>query len=203
MSYVNFKPTRADLFTPFEIIFWTVFLGIPTGLAIGGSLTKQDPPVPAVGWIILWAAVSGMYFVAVMFFIRRWKCLNNLRFRLEPSGLTVGWADDKYCVSAEAVEAEVNDLLAKMTPTYPDAAKALRGCVAWFQEPSWVQDGGVGYMVRRVAGVQDGQLILVGWREDLKTSALKHELAHRVLQVCAGDPVESVAHEMMTKMGLL
>jgi len=202
MTIVPIKPTAAILFSRFEILFWGFFLGIPTALGIGAHLTPQDPPVPFVGWAILWAAIGGMYFVATMFFIRRWKQLGMLHFRLDPIGLVVGWAEDKYCVSGEMVEREVNDLLALMRSAYPDAEKSLRGCVVMMTEPKFICWPGPGFVARKVAGVQDGQLLYVGWREDLKTSALQHELAHRVLQVYAGDPAEEAAHELMAKMGI-
>jgi len=202
MSVVAFKPTAKDLFTRFEVLFWSLFLGIPTALGVGAHLTPQDPPVPFVGWAILWAAIGGMWGVAVLFFIRRWKQLNLYRFRIDPVGLMVGWKEDKHCVSGEMVERELTAVLARLTPTYPEAAKALRGCVVVMTEPTFMCWPGPGFVARKVAGVQDGQLMFVGWHEDLKSSALQHELAHRVLQVYAGDPVESVAHEMMTKLGI-
>ena len=202
MTFTALKPKAADLFTRFEVIFWSLFLGIPTALGIGAHLTPQDPPVPFVGWAILWAAIGGMWFVAVLFFLRRWKQLKMLRFRLDSIGLVVGWAEDKYCVSGEMVSREVEDLLALMRSAYPDAEKALRGCVVMMLEPKFICWPGPGFVARQVAGVQDGQLIYVGWREDLRSSALGHELAHRVLQVYAGDPAETVAHEMMTKLGI-
>jgi hypothetical protein len=87
--------------------------------------------------------------------------------------------------------------------TYAGANDALRGCMVWFREESWLMDTGPGTIARKVAGVQDGQLIYVGWRVDLSTSALKHELAHRILQVCAGDPPEALAHETMRRLGVL
>jgi hypothetical protein len=155
-----------------------------------------------VGWAILWAAIGGMYLVAVLFFVRRWRQLKLLRFRLDPIGLVVGWKEDKYCVSGEMVQREVEDLLALMRTVYPDAAKALHGCVVLMMEPKFICWPGPGFVARQVAGVQDGQLFYVGWQEDLKSSALQHELAHRVLQVYAGDPIESVAHTMMMGMGI-
>jgi len=202
MTIVTFKPTAADLFTRFEIIFWGVFLGIPTALGIGAHLTPQDPPIPFVGWAILWAAIGGMYLVAVLFFVRRWKQLKTFRFRLDPIGLMVAWAEDKYCVSGEMVQREVDNAVLLLRLAYPNAAQALRGCVVVMMEPKFFCWPGPGFVARKVTGVQDGQLLYVGWREDLSTSALKHELAHRVLQVFGGDPEESAAHELMAKLGI-
>ena len=202
MSVTTLKATAAQLFTRFEIIFWSIFLGIPTALGVGAHLTPQDPPVPFYGWAILWAAIGGMWGIAVLFFVRRWKQLNLLKWRLDPYGLVIGWKEDKYVVSPEMVEREVVAVLAKLTPTYPDAAKAWMGCIVMFVEPKFICWPGPGFVARKVAGVQDGQLITVGWHADLASSALQHELAHRVLQVYGGDPLESIAHDMMGKLGI-
>lgn len=196
------SPVTQRVFTPFEVIYWSLFCGIPTCLAIGGHLTKQDPPVPLVGWIILWVAVLGMWVIAGLFMARRWKWIHWLRYTLNPVGCVVGWAEDKYCVSVEAVEEQIVEVLAKMIPRYAGAEAALKGCVLFFQEPTWVQDLGPGFVARKVAGVQDGTLLYIGWRENLSESALKHELAHRVLQVCANDPDETTAHKLMAEMGI-
>jgi hypothetical protein len=173
-----------------------------TALAVGACVTKQDPPVPVVAWIILWAAVASFWVITALYFRWRWDHIKNLRFVLDPPGLVVGWDQDQYRVSAEAVQAEYDDLIAKVSGEFPQAASALRGCVVLFREPAWLQDVGPGIVARKVAGVQDGLLLIVGWRADLKASALKHEMAHRVLQVYGGDPVESIAHERMAKLGL-
>jgi hypothetical protein len=195
------KPVNAKLFTLSNVLIWGGLDLVVTALGVGASLTEQDPPVPLVGWIILWATIAGFWGITALYFRWRWVHIKNLRFVLDPPGSVVGWADDQYCVFAEQVQAECDDLITKMSGAYPKAADALRGCVVWFREPTFIQ-AVPGFAVRKVAGVQDGMFILVGWREDLKTSALKHELAHRVLQVYAGDPVESTAHEMLAKLGL-
>ena len=200
---MNVTTYHGRVFTPFEILYWGGFLGVPTLLSIGAILTKQDPKLPVVAWVILAAAVLGMYAVAAGFLYRRWTWQKNLRFLLSPPGLVIGWAEDVYCVSGEAVELVVNDCILRMQPEFPDAAKALNGCVVWFREETWMQDVPLGVVSRKVAGVQDGQLLIVGWREDLKTSALMHELAHRVLQVYGGDPPEVLAHHTMSRLGVL
>lgn len=201
VTTTTLNPKFTDLFTRFEIIFWSLFLGIPTALAVGAHFTPQDPPVPFVGWAILWAAVLGMWGGCVLFFLKRWQHLKNLRFRIDLIGLTVGWSDSRWAVKEEAVKEAVADLLAKMQPTYPNAAKALAGCVLFFREPTWVQQT-PGFVARKVAGLQDGMLLVVGWNENLKATATEHEMAHRVLQVFGGDPGEAIAHDMMRKLGV-
>lgn len=196
------KPVQAKLFTPFDVLFWGGLDLTVTGLAVGACFTKQDPPVPFVGWAILWVTIAMFWVITALYFRWRWVHIKNLRFVLDPPGLVVGWDNDSYCVSGESVQAEYDELLRKMTPKYPDAAKALAGCVVWFREPTWIQDAQPGFIARKVAGVQDGFLLIVGWRANLKESALQHEMAHRVLQVYAGDPVESVAHQLMASLGL-
>lgn len=202
MGAIVTKPVNAKLFTLFDVLFWGGLDFTVTGLAIGACLTKQDPPVPPVGWIILWATIAAFWGITALYF--RWRSIHikNLRFVLDPPGLVVGWDNDRYCVSGESVQAEYDDLIVKMAAVYPKAADALRGCVVWFREPTWVQGASAGFLARKVAGVQDGQFLVVGWHADLKSSALEHEMAHRVLQVCAGDPVESVAHAMLSKLGI-
>ena len=191
------------VFTPFEILFWSLFLGIPTALSVGAIFTKQDPPIPVVAWVILGLAVAGMWAGAGIFLYRKWSWQKLIRFLLVPPGLAVGWAEDQYCVSSEAVQEELRGLVAKMSPEYPRAADALQGCVVFFREPAWLLHQPGSYLTRKVAGVQDGQLITVGWHEDLSKSALGHELAHRILQVYGGDPPEVIAHHLMARLGVL
>lgn len=195
-------PVSHRVFTPFDVLFWGGLCVAPTLLALGAHLTKQDPPIPIAGWIALWAAVAGFWFVAVMFFRWKWRMAKNYRFVVTPPGVIVGWDNDQYCVSPEMVERELNAMAAKMAPSFPKALDALRGCVIWFREPTWLQDAKPGFVMRKVSGVQDGFLLVVGWQPDLAQSALQHECAHRVLQVFGGDPVESEAHERMARMGL-
>lgn len=199
---MSVMPVGVKLFTPFDVLFWGGLDLTMTALAIGACVTKQEPPVPVVAWIILWVAVSSFWIITALYFRWRWDHIKNLRFVLDPPGLVIGWTEDRFSVSADAVQAEFDDLIAKVSGAYPQAEAALRGCVVMFREPDWLQDAGPGLVARKVAGVQDGQFLLVGWRADLKASALKHEMAHRVLQVYGGDPVESIAHEQMAKLGL-
>lgn len=200
MNVVTYK---GKVFTTIELT-WVPILGIPTALGIAGALTKQDPPVPFVGWAILAAAILGMYLVAGLYFLRKARMQKYLRFMLTPPGLVVGWAEDKYVVSGEAVEKEVRECITKMRHLFPSCENALRGCVVFFTTPVFIQPPDrPGMLARRVAGVQDGQLLTIGWREDLSTSALKHELAHRILQVYDGDPPEMLAHSKMSDLGVL
>ena len=191
------------VFTPLEICFWTVFLGIPTGLGIGALFTKQNPPIPVIGWTILAIAILGMYSIATDYLLHKWRWQKNLRILLVPPQLVVGWKDERYCVSGEAVNAVITDCVSKMQGEFPDAVKALEGCVVWFREPTWIQQGAPGFIARQVAGVQDGQLLIIGWNVDLQKTALKHELAHRILQVYDGDPPENVAHQIMIRLGVI
>lgn len=194
------KPAGSKLFTLIDVLVWGGLNLSVTGLAIGASLTKQDPPVAPIGWCVLWATVLLFWIVAALYFRQRWIHLKKLHFVIDPPGLAVGWEEDQYRVSDQQVQAVYDDLIAKMAPTYPQAAAALRGCVVMFCEPVWIQDTRPGFLPRKVAGVQDGMLLLIGWRADLQSSALRHEMAHRVLQMCAGDPSEAAAHEVMLKL---
>lgn len=194
---------QVKLFTPLDVAFWGGLCVLLTALAVGAMLTPQDHVVPPIGWIILWSAIGGVWLVSIGYFVWRWSWIRNLRFVLEPPGFVVGWSDSRYAVAPEEVQALYEDLIARLRPEFPLAEAALRGCIVWFREPSWLQDQRPGALQRRVAGVQDGQYIMVGWTANLKDGALRHELAHRVLQIFAGDPVESVAHARMSRMGVL
>jgi hypothetical protein len=104
-------------------------------------------------------------------------------------------------VPSEKLEPVVDAMLIKLAPKYPTAPLALKGCLVAFREPKWIQYI-PGVVSRKVAGVQDGAYLEVGWNEDLSKTALVHELVHRVFQVYAGDPDEALAHTMMQELGL-
>lgn len=183
---------------------WLPVLLLPLGLGIVAAMTKQDPPVAPVGWVILFTAILGLWAIAGLYFLRKRRQQKGLRLLLQPPGLVVGWGDERYAVNGEEVNAVVADCVLKMSPEFPRAENALAGCVVWFQEPTWVQQPSApGYLARRVAGVQDGELLLVGWNENVNKTALKHEIAHRILQVYAGDPPEVLAHLTMERLGVL
>lgn len=197
------SPISVKLFTITDVLVWGGLDLLVTGLAVGAALTKQDLPVAFAGWAILWAVVACFWGISFLFFHRRWVFIKHLHFVLDPPGLTVGWDVDSHCVSIEAVQAEYNDLLAKMSGEFPRAGDALRGCLIWFREQTWVQDDPASFIHRKIAGeTKDGQLIVVGWRVDLTKSALKHEMAHRVLQAFGGNPSEATAHETMARLGV-
>jgi hypothetical protein len=192
---------KGRVFTLTESLFWIAFLCFPTGLGLGALFTKQDPPVPFIGWAIIGIVILCLYGGAGAFLYLKWKRQKNLRLYISPPGLAVGWDNDRYCVSGEAVSLVLANCLIKMREAYPCAEEALRGCIIWFREPVWAQQT-PSLLARKVAGVQDGQLIVVGWREDLTKTALEHELAHRIIQVCGGDPPEDIAHAKMSNVGI-
>ena len=196
------SPVKIRVFSLDDVLKWGGLSFVVTLLAIGGSLTKQDPPVPPVGWIILWTTVATFWGITALFFRWKWKMVKNYRFVITPPGVFIGWEDDRYCVSPEMVERELAVMAQKMSLEFPKALDALRGCVIFFRETGWMQDQKPGLVARKVSGVQDDFLIIVGWQPDLSRSALAHECAHRVLQVFAGDPVESVQHERLARLGL-
>jgi hypothetical protein len=200
---MNIVTYKGRVFTLIELT-WLPILVPCLGLGIAAAFTPQDPPVPFVGWAILVAAILGMHLIALLYFVRKAEMQKRLRFMLTPPGLVVGWKEDKYCVSGEAVAKEVLECVTKMRVKFSNAENALRGCIVFFTDPVFIQPPArPGMVARRVAGVQDGQLLIIGWREDLSTSALKHELAHRILQVYDGDPPEVVAHAKMADLGVL
>jgi hypothetical protein len=198
MSVYTYK---GKVFTAIELT-WLPILLPPVVLGIAAVFTEQDPPVSIFGWTLFFAVILGMWAIVGLYFLKKAKQQKNLRILIQPPGLVVGWDDDRYCVNGEAVNAVIVDCVIKMREAFPYAENALRGCVIWFREPTWIQ-GAPGYLARRVAGVQDGQLLVVGWHEDLTKTALMHELAHRILQVYDGDPPEPVAHQKMANLGVL
>ncbi len=194
------KVPALSLFSVFDVIIWGLTVAIPQGFAIAATFTKQDPPVPVAAWIILWSAVLGLWLLAGIYFVMRFHFVRSVRAIVDP-GIFIAW-DKGYEVDLGSVQKEINSLLARMAYEFPDASKALMNCYVRFREPEWLQDVGPGFVARKVAGVQDGMLIEVGWRPHVSDTALQHELAHRVLQVLGGDPVESIAHARMESWGL-
>jgi hypothetical protein len=196
-------PYKGKIFTAIELT-WIPILAAPTALGAIAAVTNQNAQIPPVGWIILLTAVLGMWLIAGLYFIRKAGYQKNLRFFINPPGLVVGWADEQYRVDGEDVRATIANCVLKLREEYPRAEEALRGCVVWFREPTWVQPpSGLGVLAHRVAGVQDGQLLVVGWNADLTKSALMHELAHRVLQAQDGDLPDVLSHAKMEQLGVL
>lgn len=191
---------KVKFITATDAIFWSIFCFVPLGLGIGVHLTKQDFEHPLAAWIILWSVIAGMWAVAISYFVRRWNMLKKLRF-VSKDGIIIGWTYMKYAVFRDEVESEVAAVIRKMSK-YGDVTKALKGCVVMFVEPEFWCWPDIGFVARKVAGMQDGALIYVGWRQTLSISALQHELAHRILQVFAGDPPEKEAHAIMSELGI-
>lgn len=135
--------------------------------------------------------------ILIILTARRTYLRSQARLKFESSHqLRVGWTQRKYAVRIEEVDALIEDLIDRVDHAYPLARQALVGCTIVFREPTWVQ----WRRFRRVEGEQDGMFLTVGWKSELDNSALQHELAHRILQVCAGDPSEDVAHEMLVHL---
>lgn len=161
------------------------------------------------GHIILWAVVVASFTLPLVFFLMRKRALDKFHY-VTAHGIVVGWTAPEYAVRPEVIEQITATLLQKLDKhkMYSYAGKALAGCVVLFREPVFyneaVYDRSLGrWMTQKVTGLQDGLVLYVGWREDITTSALEHELCHRVLQVYAGDPPQDVAHKMMADLGVL
>lgn len=196
------KPNWRTLFGLTDTLFWGAFCLLPVGAAIGALLTPQDPPVPIVAWMILFVTIVAMHFIAWIYFRRKWKSLLSQHFWVTPPGLVIGW-DEGFDVDPAAVEREVVEVIKRMSQKYVGAEGALRGCLVHFTNPERLRDIAPGFVARKLAGAQQGELIIVGWRAAVGTTALKHELAHRVLQICAGEPDQETAHKIMAEFGLL
>lgn len=201
-------PTKPDvtLFRPLDTLYWLLFCGIPTGLAVGAMLTPQD--TPAVAWIILWTVVASFWVIAALYFLKRWKFLKMMKF-VSKHGITVAWEGQSmdslnsgvFAVTPEEFDRVVDSFIELMRPRYYGVEKALEGCLVMMMPPTWIPSD-PSFLARKVSGLQDGMLIYVGWRNNLESSALKHELGHRVLQVYAGDPDEATSHKMLADLGL-
>ncbi len=199
MIYPVDRPTWRQLFTPLELLFWAPFCGLPLGGALAAH--RWATGVEPQGWAILWAAVLGMWGVCAIYFRRRWASLLTQHFWVVPPTLVVGW-EEGADVDPGEVAAQVAEVVRQLTPAYPGAEGSLRGCLVHFRR-EWLTDARPGFMQARIAGVQDNRLIVVRKLEPLSRSALRHELAHRVLQVCAGDPPVEKQHALIGSMGWL
>ena len=189
------QPVKTNLFIWSDLAFIGVCIFTLVG-AIGGTATKSNP---LVGIVLLWAVVVGCIAITTVMYVLRYFQLKFLHYT--DMGLIVAWKNPAYAVKDTDFEVQVNVMLAKITLKYPAAQAALNGCVVFFTDAtfmSWTP----GYAVRKVAGIQDNASIVVGWHQDLSVSALQHELGHRVLQICAGDPPEDAAHQILASLGL-
>jgi hypothetical protein len=172
-----------------------LLLGVPVliaGLMVWAQLTPGNSPI---GLAIGWSVPAAWLFFGILATIKKVKAKNMVKF-VSKYGIAVGWNDPRFTVKEADFDAVVADTLLKMGAKYPEAAKALRGCLVVFHTTKYVQSS----TGRWVAGEQDGPIIIVGWHLTLATTALQHELAHRVLQIFAGDPMESIAHAMMVEL---
>jgi hypothetical protein len=159
-----------------------------------------------LGMVVRWVSESQILFLLLIFWYflgmarisSRAYYANKLRY-ITKHGLRISWTRQYYFVHLYDVEVETERFLKKIIAHFPGAPSAIRGCIVIFREPVWRQWGDG----RRICGEQDYRLISVGWREKLMYTALEHELAHRVLQVCAGDPSEIEAHRIMREIGLM
>lgn len=193
-------PVKIRRFFWGDLAFPAVFV-LNLSLAVGAHMTEQDPPLPLVAWVILWLSVVGVLLINILFFLNRLRVGKDLKYQTR--GMTVGWTDDKWSVKPEDFEASVDAYLEKLRPKYPDLEKALAGCIVVFREPKWPIDVKKGAVAQYVAGLQDYNVLYVGWRENLEWSALWHEMTHRVFQVFEGDPPQEVAHKMMMDLGII
>lgn len=158
------------------------------GVVVGRAL---DLGFPATwGSRIQWSAAVLYVFFSIYVLIVKLKPHPCVKYIAE-NGLLVGWTDDKWAVDRSQFNALVSEYLSKAETVFPGARSAVDGVVVIFREPIWY------YHYRRVAGLQDGAVLSVGWAENLSETALRHELGHRILQVLAGDPPEEEAHRIL------
>jgi len=179
-----------------SLVDWLFFIAFPLAsvvLAVYTLLTPQEASARLVSCI----SAMGWVAVSVVVLLQHYQTRRVLKFESKHQ-VRVGWLQPQYEVYPVVFDEEVESLLVKLEQGYPCARQALHGCTVIFREATWIQLG----TLRRVAGEQDGEFIVVGWRPRIHDSALQHELAHRVLQVCAGDPSEERAHAVLVKLGL-
>ena len=173
---------------------------IGLGLAIGAHLTPQDSPVPLVGWLILWAVVLAFLIINLLFVYHRLTMGKELRYMTR--GMIVAWKEDKYEVKDTVFEEAIDTYITMMKPKYPEVERALAGCVVLFREPKWPLHVKKGKVLKYAAGLQDNNVLYVGWHANLADSALDHEMTHLVFQVFENDPPEELAHTMMKSLGI-
>ena len=187
--------------SPFKAVDWGIWGFLCLGSTLCGVWATLTPGNDLVGLIILWAVCLCFWGIAGLLYYTRNLALSNLQY-VTVHGLIVGWTRPEFAIRPEVVENATEDLVVRMLQRYPEAPVALRGCVVLFREPTWLQCA-VDAPNRKVAGLQDGDWLYVGFNEDLAKTAFGHELAHRVLQVNANDPSEADAHAIMGQLGVL
>lgn len=185
---------RFSVITLADLFFFALLPGFFSVAMVIASFTSGNP---VEGLVIGWVAIALWAGIGFHLLWSRAHQSPKLQYSTR-HGLTVAWTQPSYAVSREAVERITEATLLKMERRFPDAGKALQGCLLLFREPVWTQLT----TCRRVAGEQDYSLLTVGWADPLEKSALAHELAHRVLQVYAGDPSEQEAHHVLYELGL-
>lgn len=171
------------------VILWSLTV-VSFVCSLGGTLTSGNP---WQGILVAWVSFAGFLGVSVHFTYK-----NSYRYQFKDvHGIYVTWDNAGHAIRQEEFEATIEQMLQKMECRYSTARVAIRECVVIFREPVWMFNG------RKVAGLQDGYIISVGWSKHLGDSALAHELGHRILQVCAGDPGEDYGHKIMMELGVI
>lgn len=146
--------------------------------------------------IIMWSLVLVSVIVVVVYI---WQ-INKIpvKFTISDPSISICWYDEAYAVSKYDVIKETARVVNAFASMYTreSVINALNGCHVFIREPKWSNNG------RTVAGLQYGATIEIGWYKLFETSAYAHELGHRVLEVCGGDPEENAAHVVLSKIGL-
>ena len=183
---------RIDILRVSDLLFFVLFPVAALATAICASVTGAE----AVGQVVAWISAAAWVGISSGYLRSRYTSTSALKFK-GAAGIWVAWSEAQYAVSTEEFNAEIGALIKAIVVDFPGAEASLNDCIVLFREPTWIQWSSG----RKIAGEQDNTLVSVGWHQDLKQSALKHELFHRVLQVCAGDPEENSAHKIMREYG--
>lgn len=180
-----------------DLLWFGGFTVVSTVVSLGVTLT---PGNDLLGIALTWSVCLAFWAISAIYFSTRAAALKTYLFTT-PHQISVYAMSPDYEVYELEFNAEVIRVLRAMKVIYPTAEIALQGCVVVFREPTWWQNV-EWYYTRKVAGVQDHMVLQVGWHKDLRQSALAHELAHRILEICAADPEEPKAHRIIETLGI-
>lgn len=174
-----------------------VYMGLPAifGMCMVGAAMSNE--IHAGLRIVGWNLYTFGCVICALVLYRRLYLVDVFRYRTFHK-ILVGWTKDKYYVPQAEIERCVEETLCKLEVEFAGARTAVAGCVILFREPLWYSLA----TMRTVSGEQDGLLISVGWRWRIEHTALAHEIAHRVLQVCANDPEELESHRILDRFQL-
>lgn len=133
------------------------------------------------------------YGVYGVFLYARQKFLNKITFITKHQIAVIA---NTFKVDQTEFEAETDEMITKWNAAcnFDKSAGALVGLWVEFQQFPLTLSGNN----EELAGYLKGNNAVVGWKPDLKTTALQHEMGHAIHAVYYGSLNNDVAHKFMT-----